>query len=215
MFTVIILTALAFLSLHSSDAAGVKGAMTVKPTQRPTNKPVSVPTQETDPDIFPSLDEYNDWAICKGQITKQVFPNLNVPTRQGGCVRYFRGIDITGVVTEQHFFYKDGIKSACDCIAECLERPLSCTNWVYKHTFMTGDDGRRSCTLYSSPNLPTNVTLAYNLANSTGYQLLQPLNNPQAGAPAPLTFLDAANTMVDPYGVSGFIVQDQNNAQYC
>jgi hypothetical protein len=173
----VILAALSvFLALHSICAAGVKGS-TTKTTLLPTNKQGPVPKQQANTaDIFPTLDQYNNWAICKGQITKRRFPNLNVPTNQGGCVRYFRGIDITGVVTEQHFFFADGIKSACDCIAECLERPLSCTNWVYKHTFMDGDDGLRSCTLYSSPNLPTNVTLAYDLANSTGYQLLQPEN---------------------------------------
>jgi hypothetical protein len=53
------------------------------------------------------------------------------------------------------------------------------------------------------------------LANSAGYQLLQPGNNPQAGAPAPLTFLDVNNTIPDNFGVSGFIVQDQDNRQYC
>jgi hypothetical protein len=69
--------------------------------------------------------------------------------------------------------------------------------------------------LYSSPNLPSNVTLAYNLKNSTGYQLLQTVNNPQPGAPVPFTFLDAANTKVDNDGVSGLIFQDQNNKLHC
>jgi len=165
--------------------------------------------------IFPKFDNYEQWAICKGKITKGRFPNLQAPTNDGGCVRYYRGIDITGVVTEVHFFARDGIKSACDCAIKCLERPTSCTNWVYKHTFMNGDGGKRSCTLYSSPNLPTNVTLAYDTAHSTGFQLLQPGNNPQAGAPAPITTLDQAGKQPDMYGVSGFMVQDQNNRQYC
>jgi hypothetical protein len=165
--------------------------------------------------IFPHFQEYSDWAICKGTITKGRFPNLQAPTNDGGCVRYYRGIDITGVVTETHFFAKDGLNSACDCAIKCLERPTTCTNWVWKHTFMPEDGGKRSCTLYSSPNLPTDVTLAYNTANSTGFQLLQPGNNPQKGAPAPLTFLDAAGTIPDHFGVSGFMVQDQNNRQFC
>jgi hypothetical protein len=168
-------------------------------------------------DIFPSNPSaLNDWAICKETITVAKFPDLFSPTRTGGCVRYFQGVDITGVVTEKHFFYKDGVKNACDCIITCLQRPLSCTNWVYKHIFESNlDGGYRSCTLYSSPNLPSNVTLAYNLKNSTGYQLLQTVNNPQPGAPVPFTFLDAANTKVDNDGVSGLIFQDQNNKLHC
>ncbi|RKK65702.1 hypothetical protein BFJ69_g16058 [Fusarium oxysporum] len=137
------------------------------------------------------------------------------PNREGGCVRYYQGIDMTGVVTEQHFFFKDGFKTACDCAAKCLEEPNKCTNWVWKHTFMPEDGGKRSCTLYSSPNLPTDVTLKYDLANSKGFNLLQAANNPQAGAPAPLTFLDAAGTIPDKFGVSGFMVQDQNGRQFC
>jgi hypothetical protein len=119
-------------------------------------------------------------------------------------------LDMTGVVTEQHFFFKDGFKAACDCAAKCLEEPNKCTNWVWKHTFMPENGGKRSCTLYSSPNLPTDVTLKYDLANSKGFNLLQAANNPQAGAPAPLTFLDAAGKIPDKFGVSGFMVQDQN-----
>jgi len=167
-------------------------------------------------DIFPSAQAYNELAICKGQITKRRFPDLVAPTNDGGCVRYFRGIDMTGVVTQVNLFARDGIHSACDCAAVCLSRPTSCTNWVFKHTFADGDDdGLRSCTLYSSPNLPTNVTLAYDTALSSGFQLLMDGNNPQIGAPAPLTFLDKNNTMPDHFGVSGFMVQDQNNHQYC
>ncbi|EXA29026.1 hypothetical protein FOVG_19412 [Fusarium oxysporum f. sp. pisi HDV247] len=40
-------------------------------------------------------------------------------------------------------------------------------------------------------------------------------NNPQAGAPASMTFLDAAGTNPDKFGVSGFMVQDQNGRQFC
>jgi hypothetical protein len=166
-------------------------------------------------DIFPEFDRYNDWAICQGKITKERFPNLQAPSDDGGCVRYYQGIDMTGVVTERHFFFKDGFKSACDCAAVCLENPTTCTNWVWKHTFMPEDGGKRSCTIYSSPNLPTDVTLAYNTTLSKGFALLQPGNNPQAGAPAPLTFMDAANTIPDQFGVSGFMVQDQNQRQFC
>lgn len=169
----------------------------------------------SDINMFPSGDKYNDYAICKGKITKNQFPNLQAPSNQGGCVRYFPGIDITGVVTEVDLFFRDGIHNACDCAARCLEAPESCTNWVFKHTFKQGDDGKRSCTLYSSPNLPTNVTLQYDLGGSTGFQTLSPGNNPQKGCDAPLTFLDMANTQVDNYGVSGFAVRDTQGRQYC
>jgi hypothetical protein len=79
---------------------------------------------------------------------------------------------------------------------------------------MPEDSGKRSCTLYSSPNLPTDITLKYDLANSKGFNLLQAANNLQAGAPALLTFLDAAGTIPDKFSVSGFIVQDQNGRQF-
>lgn len=165
--------------------------------------------------IFPSGDKYNDYAICKGKVTKDKFPQLQAPSNDGGCVRYFPGIDITGVVTMVNLYHKDGINSACDCISACLQRPESCTNWVFKHTFAGAaiDDNKRSCTLYSSPNLPTNVTLAYDIANSKGTNLVG--MNPQQGCDAPLTFLDTGMTMPDKYGVSGFAVRDTNQRQYC
>lgn len=128
---------------------------------------------------------------------------------------------MTGVVTEVDLYFPQ-IQSACDCAAQCLTHATSCTNWVFKHTFVPKlDHGRRACTLYSSPNLPSNVTLVYDLKDATGlgfssgYQLLQASNNPQAGGGAPLTFLDVANTKTDPYGVSGFLSQDVNGRLYC
>lgn len=154
--------------------------------------------------IFPDFDRYSDWAICKNKITKARFPTLQAPNQDGGCVRYYQGIDITGVVTELHFFFGDGFKTACDCAAKCLEEPATCTNWVWKHAFLPDDDGKRSCTLYSSPNLPSGVTLDYNTGKSEGFQPLQAANNPQMGAPAPLTFLDSAGMHPDKFGVSGF-----------
>lgn len=123
---------------------------------------------------------------------------------------------MTGVVTEVDIYFPT-IKSACDCANQCLLNAATCTNWVFKHTFQDPkiDHRKRSCTLYSSPNLPTGVTLWYNLTGSSGFQLLQPQNNPQAGALAPLTFLNSANTKQDQFGVSGFITLDQNNNLYC
>jgi len=69
--------------------------------------------------------------------------------------------------------------------------------------------------LYSSPNLPGNVTLKYDLGASTGFDLLMPGNNPQAGGDAPLAFLDQALTKQDRYGVSGFVTRDTNGNQFC
>jgi len=166
-------------------------------------------------DIFPNANSYSNYAICKGRITKQRFPTLQAPTPQGGCVRYYRGIDMTGVVTELHYFFKDGFRSACDCAAKCLQRHTSCNNWVWKHTFMHGDGGRRSCTLYSSPNLPSNVTLAYDLKHSKGFAPLAKDNNPQKGDPSPLTFFDSAMKKPDPFGVSGFTAVDEKGRLYC
>jgi len=166
--------------------------------------------------IFKNSAERYEGAICKNEITTHRFPNLLVPDHKSGCVRYFQGIDMTGVVTEVDLYAKDGINSACDCIAACLSHPTTCTNWVFKHTFTPAlDGGKRTCTLYSSPNLPTDVTLKYDLNGSKGFAKLQPQNNPQVGGGAPLTFRDAANTKVDPFGVSGFMTQDANGKQYC
>jgi len=169
---------------------------------------------DDDFNIFKDSNSRWEGAICKSQITSKQFPSLVTPPNfRGGCVRYFQGIDITGVVTEVDIYFPK-VKSACDCIVLCLSSPTSCTNWVFKHTDTPAhDSGRRSCTLYSSPNLPSNVTLDYNLALSAGYQLLQVANNPQAGGGAPTTVLD--NGKPDPYGVSGFLMQDANGKLYC
>jgi hypothetical protein len=123
---------------------------------------------------------------------------------------------MTGVVTEIDLYFKNGIRTACDCISACLSAPATCTNWVFKHTFVPAlDSGKRSCTLYSSPNLPTGVNLWYNLSGSSGFEPLQPINNPQDGALAPFTFQNSAMTKQDPFGVSGFITQDMAQKQYC
>ena len=119
---------------------------------------------------------------------------------------------MTGVVTEVDIFFPK-VQTACDCIALCLSASTTCTNWVWKHTQSPLDSGRRSCTLYSSPNLPTNVTLDYDLALSSGFQLLQSMNNPQMGGGAPITVLNNGNP--DPFGVSGFLTQDAHGKLYC
>lgn len=127
---------------------------------------------------------------------------------------------MTGVVTEVDIYFPQ-IQSACDCITACLCAAKSCNDWVFKHTFNAADSGRRSCTLYSSPNLPSDVTLVYDLHNATGlgfsegYQLLQDANNPQVGGGAPLAWLDEAMTRQDTFAVSGFTAQDADGKLYC
>jgi hypothetical protein len=81
--------------------------------------------------------------------------------------------------------------------------------------------GCRSCTLYSSPNLPSDVTFVHDLKDATGlgfsmgFKLLQDQNNPQAGEEAPIALLDQAGTKPDPFAVSGFLTQDANGKLYC
>jgi len=172
--------------------------------------------------IFKDADSRFEGAICKNEITTKQFPTLVIPHNfRGGCVRYYQGIDMTGVVTEVDIFFPK-VKTACDCIEACLTASNNCTNWVWKHTFNPpADSGRRSCTLYSSPNLPTDVTLVYDLTDATGlgfskgFQLLQTQNNPQMGGGAPLAFLDMAGKRQDPFAVSGFLTQDANGKLYC
>jgi hypothetical protein len=198
-------TALSVLALASSVFAGPLGQ----------NRRDNGDDNNSDINIFPSADHYDDWAICKGKVTKNQFPQLQAPSHDGGCVRYFQGIDITGVVTMVNLYHKDGINSACDCASACLERPETCTNWVFKHTFAGAaiDDNKRSCTLYSSPNLPLGVTLDYNLNQSVGFGVVG--MNAQQGCDAPQTFLDVNSTMPDKFGVSGFAVRDTLQRQYC
>ncbi|KFY81247.1 hypothetical protein V500_11588 [Pseudogymnoascus sp. VKM F-4518 (FW-2643)] len=163
--------------------------------------------------IFKTANKRWDGAICKGKVTPATFPGLVTPSEDGGCVRYYQGIDMTGVVTTVNIYFPT-VKSACDCIGLCIKNITTCTNWVFKHTFAPGlDHGKRTCTLYSSPNLPTDVTLAYNLSGSVNFAELGA--NPQVGGLAPLTFTDPALTQQDRFGVSGFIAQDQNSNIYC
>jgi len=163
--------------------------------------------------IFQTANERWDGAICKGKVTPAIFPGLVAPSQDGGCVRYFEGIDMTGVVTTVNIYFP-AVESACDCIGVCIKNITTCTNWVFKHTFTPDlDHGKRTCIIYSSPNLPTDVTLGYNLSSSVNFAELEA--NPQMGGLAPLTFSDNASTQQDLFGVSGFISQDQNSNIYC
>jgi hypothetical protein len=115
-----------------------------------------------------------------------------------------RGFDVTGVVTEVDLTFPL-IQTQCDCIQECLSRPTTCAAYVWK--FSTADSviaGHRTCTLYSQFNLPTDVTIEVNVGKSKNVALLQPGNNPQAGALVPQTFKDInLNATADFDAVSG------------
>ncbi|KAK9371413.1 hypothetical protein V1509DRAFT_614607 [Lipomyces kononenkoae] len=137
-------------------------------------------------------------VICRG---------LN--TQDDGCIRYTRGFDVTGVVTEVDLTFPQ-VRDECDCIQECLNRPGTCANYVWK--FSTSDavqSGHRTCTLYSNFNLPSQVVLEFDL-NSTNNmninadEIIAAGNNPQMGALVPQAFKDVnLNTTADPDAVSG------------
>jgi hypothetical protein len=69
--------------------------------------------------------------------------------------------------------------------------------------------GHRTCTLYSQFNLPSAVTLDFNLnstlnANINAAEIMELGNNPQAGSAVPQAFKDMdLNTIPDNEAVSG------------
>jgi hypothetical protein len=142
-----------------------------------------------------------------------------------------KGFDITGVVTEVDLTFPK-ITDACDCIQACLSAPTTCASWVWKFsTPASVSSGHRTCTLCehsildsmwemqeilifitttdSQFNLPADVTLVFDLNNSTNQninaaEILANGNEPQKGAPVAQAFKDAnLNTTADPDAVSG------------
>jgi len=102
------------------------------------------------------------------------------------------------------------IKSVCDCIQQCLNRPTTCATYVYKFsTPASVQSGHRTCTLYSQFNLPSDVTIEIDLTSSKNVninaaEITMLGNNPQAGAPVPQAFKDAnLNTTPDNNAYSG------------
>lgn len=148
---------------------------------------------------------------------KPICPTLK--THDKGCIRYVTGFDVTGVVTEVDLTFPE-IKDSCDCIQACLNRPDSCAAYVWK--FSTADSvtsGHRTCTLYSQFNLPSNVTIAVDIPNSSninGDELVANKNNPQNGALVGQTFKDInLNTTVDNEAVSGVVWQLATGKAIC
>ncbi|MCJ1291147.1 hypothetical protein MMC34_002690 [Xylographa carneopallida] len=148
-----------------------------------------------------------------------ICPHLNGTT--GGCVRYVRGFDVTGVVTEVDLSFPL-IHDECDCIAQCLARPTTCAAYVYKFsTPASVQAGRRTCTLYSQFNLPSGVQLAFALNSTLSRNVNAPAvvaggNNPQLGARVPQAFMDEAlSTVPDKEAVSGPVWQLANGKAVC
>ena len=120
-----------------------------------------------------------------------------------------KGFDVTGVVTEVDLVFPV-VKSECDCIQQCLDRPTTCASYVYKFsTPASVQSGHRTCTLYSQFNLPSAVAIEIDLKNAANKninaaEITQMGNNPQQGAVVGQTFKDAnLNTVADPDAVSG------------
>src|SRR5436305_7051105 len=82
-----------------------------------------------------------------------------------------RGFDVTGVVTEVDLTFPR-VKTECDCIQECLKRPGTCANYVYKFsTPASVKSGYRTCTLYSDFNLPAKVTIEFDLKSANNMNI--------------------------------------------
>jgi hypothetical protein len=144
---------------------------------------------------------------------KRICPNLKVADR--GCIRYTRGFDVTGVVTEVDLTFPL-VRNECDCIQECLNRPTTCANYVWKFSTPASiQSGHRTCTLYSQFNLPTDVTIEVNVGMSKNVALLQPGNNPQAGGAVPQAFKDINGTIPDNEAVSGPVWQLADGRVLC
>ena len=167
----------------------------------------------------------------------RICTNLNV--QGGGCIRCTfthpsarcideseltlpslpdtKGFDVTGVVTEVDLTFPQ-VQSACDCIQECLNRPTTCSSYVYK--FSTPESiqsGHRTCTLYSQFNLPADVAIEIDLDNTNNTninaaEITMMGNNPQKGSVVPQAFKDLNNTMGDDDAFSGYVRQSHGKS---
>jgi len=194
--------------------------------------PVAVPEPEPAPvEILVEGQTLVEFAEiqCENTVTvtkakthglEPICPTLNT-TRDHGCIRYVKGFDVTGVVTEVDLTFPE-INDACDCIQACLDRPGTCAAYVYK--FSTGDavlSGHRTCTLYSQFNLPANVTIEIDVTNENntninGDELVSNGNNPQNGAAVGMTFMDFnLNSTQDMDAVSGEVWQLSTGDAIC
>ncbi|KAK9350753.1 hypothetical protein V1505DRAFT_378639 [Lipomyces doorenjongii] len=142
-------------------------------------------------------------------------------TQDNGCIRYTRGFDVTGVITEVDLTFPQ-VQDECDCIQECLNRPGTCANYVWKFsTSAAVQSGHRTCTLYSNFNLPSDVVLEFDLNSSNNLninadEITATGNNPQRGALVPQAFKDVnLTTTPDQDAVSGPVWTLANGQVQC
>lgn len=115
-----------------------------------------------------------------------------------------QGFDVTGVLTEVDLTIADGVKTVCDCIQACLDRPTSCANYVWKFPDAKAvKKGYRTCTLYSNFNLPSNVTVKVNVNEHKSMGIAAVGANPQMGGLVPQAFKDEEQTCPDDEAFSG------------
>ncbi|GFZ49288.1 hypothetical protein JCM24511_07407 [Saitozyma sp. JCM 24511] len=149
-------------------------------------------------------DKCHQPILCKDK--------FKTKTENNGCIRYTQGFDVTGVLTEVDLTIVDGIKTVCDCIQACLDRPTSCANYVWKFPDAAAvQTGHRTCTLYSNFNLPSNVTVKVNEHKSMG--IMNVGANPQTGGLVPQAFKD--DNCPDDEAFSGPVWQLSNRMTQC
>jgi len=129
----------------------------------------------------------------------------------GGCTRYVRGYDITGVTNFVSLTVQNGIHTPCDCLNKCKAVFNTCAAWVWKFTDTTGF---RTCTLYSNFNLPPTVTLGFSTGTSVNSGVIG--QNPQTGGLVPHCTLNGLNNgTVDTGCISGELWALDNGNFYC
>ncbi|KAJ3194791.1 hypothetical protein HK101_001910 [Irineochytrium annulatum] len=184
---------------YTPSAHAPKPGSTAKST--PTYSPSRAPsTHAPKPAYTPAYSG----GYASSDDTSLICPHT-IPSQPHGCRLFVRGFDITGVTTEVDLTIADGIVTECDCLARCSASSSQCVSWVWK---FTDNSGHRTCTLYSNYNLPSAVTLAYNVQNSTDILKLQAANNPQAGSTIPQCTVDGqAGSKPDPDCFSGSVAK--------
>ena len=98
------------------------------------------------------------------------------------CTLQVKGYDITGSTNGQIFGQHPGLKNACDCAKLCLTKNSTCTSYVWKYNG-SPTPHKRVCILYSNFQLPSDVTLGFDLETTECAGTIQ--NNPQQGSSVP------------------------------
>lgn len=98
------------------------------------------------------------------------------------CSRMVKGYDITGVTNTVVLSQGPHLRDACDCAKMCLLVNSTCSSYVWKFNGPPSRD-RRVCILYSNFNLPSGVTLGFDLDTTMNGGEIE--NNPQGGGAVP------------------------------